>query len=81
MIRAISVRISVFPVYDPQGLNGLRKNSLLPVDRGPQRLKPDLFKLSTYGLKAVPFKNLGPVFPQPKGLPLLKSGPESGLGA
>jgi hypothetical protein len=33
----------------------LRKESLLRVDHGPQRLKPYFFNGITYGLKAVPF--------------------------
>jgi hypothetical protein len=32
------------------------KSLVAGVDCGPQRLKPDLFQLITYGLKAVPFK-------------------------
>jgi hypothetical protein len=35
----------------------VRKRSLLRVESGPQRLKPDLFQSDTYGLKPVPFDN------------------------
>ena len=36
----------------------MRRKSLLRADSGPQRLKPGVFQLITYGLKAVPFNGL-----------------------
>jgi hypothetical protein len=36
----------------PQGLKRLRKKSLLRIESGPQRLKPDLFSISYVRAKA-----------------------------